>query len=144
MPNRYSFLLLTLLISGLLAAQAPGSPVGRWQTIDDETGKVRSTVEIYEDGGKFFGKVVNIASGNNDAKCTECSGRDRNRPILGLVIIRDLERDGDEFNGGTILDPEKGSEYRLSAWFADNDPDKLYIRGKHWTGLYRTVHWLRE
>ena len=59
------------------------------------------------------------------------------------MIIKNLEQDGDEWNGGTILDPQKGSEYRLVSWF-EEDPDKLYIRGKHWTGLYRTQTWTRK
>lgn len=140
---RYAFLIFTAAFSFALAAQTD-TPTGMWQTIDDETGEARSVIEIYKQNGKYNGRIAEILTDNKDALCTECSGKMKNKPMLGLVIIKDLVKDGDEWNSGTILDPQKGSEYRLVAWFEDNNPNKLYIRGKHWTGLYRTQTWIRK
>lgn len=143
MAKRYTFLLLiAVLFSGGLFAQSAGTLTGRYKTVDDETGETKSIVEIYEQGGKYFGRVASLMK-NKDAKCTECSGKQKNQPIVGLVIINDLKADGDYWSGGTILDPKKGSTYKLSMWFED-DPNTLYVRGKHWTGLYRTQTWTRE
>ncbi|MFK7923326.1 MAG: DUF2147 domain-containing protein, partial [Bacteroidia bacterium] len=36
------------------------SPVGKWKTIDDETNKPKSIVEIYEKDGKLYGKVIKL------------------------------------------------------------------------------------
>lgn len=36
------------------------SVVGRWKTIDDETGKEKSIVEIYEKNGLVYGKLVEL------------------------------------------------------------------------------------
>ena len=127
-------------MNSVLCAQ--DSPVGRYATIDDDTGEKRSIVEIYEQNGKFYGRIAEILTDNKDALCTECTGKNKDKPILGMVIIKDLVKDDGEWNSGTILDPQKGAEYRLVVWFEDN-PDEIFIRGKHWTGLYRTQTWQR-
>lgn len=145
MIKSYTFLILiAVLFSCGLGAQTTDLPTGRWQTLDDETGKAKSVIEIYEQDGKFYGKIAKILTGNDDAVCDKCSGKDKGRPMLGLVIIKGLEKNGDFWDGGTILDPQKGSEYKLSAWYEGENSDKLFIRGKHWTGLYRTQTWVRE
>lgn len=145
MAKRYTFLLLiAVLFSVGLQAQSLAAPTGRWQSIDDDTGEAKSVIEIYEQDGKYFGKIAKILTGNDGAVCDKCSGKDKGRPMLGLVIIKNLKADEDYWSGGTILDPQKGSEYKLSAWYENNNTDKLFIRGKHWTGLYRTQTWMRE
>ena len=144
MAKRYPTLLLFIavfIMSGL-QAQSTEALTGSWKTKDDETGETKSIVEIYEQDGKYFGRVASLMK-NKDARCTECSGKKKDQPIVGLLIIEDLEKNGDHWSGGTILDPKKGSTYKLSAWF-EEDPNTLYIRGKHWTGLYRTQTWTRD
>ncbi|MCP9236406.1 DUF2147 domain-containing protein [Lewinella sp. JB7] len=142
--------ILLLLVSSCLSFVAFGqleSPVGRWKTIDEDTGQPKSIVEIYPEGDRYSGKIAEILTDNRTAVCTECSGSKHNRPILGMVIIEDLEPADDNeptWEGGTILDPQKGSTYKLTVWYADDKPDELYVRGKHWTGLYRTQKWFRE
>lgn len=144
MAKRYTFLIFIAVFTLGLSAQNTDAPTGRWQTVDDETGEVKSVIEIYEQEGKYFGRIVEILTDNKDALCTECSGAKKNQPIKGLVIIENLEKSGDFWKNGTILDPQKGANYKLSAWFEDNDAGTLYIRGKHWTGLYRTQTWERQ
>ncbi|MBL7473164.1 DUF2147 domain-containing protein [Robertkochia sediminum] len=116
---------------------------GKWKTIDDETGEPKSIVEIYEDGGKVYGKVVEILNKNKqDAKCTECEGAKKDAPILGMVIVEGLEKDGDVYEGGTILDPNKGKEYRCKLWVDEDNADKLNVRG-YIAFLFRTQEWFR-
>lgn len=137
-------LLSAFLLLGLLTtASAQMTPLGVWKTIDDETGEAKSQVTIYERNGKLYGKITKILTDRPNAKCTECTGKKKDQPIKGLVIIEDLEPYEDYWKGGTILDPQKGKEYGLSVWFENNDPNLLYVRGKHWTGLYRTQNWYR-
>lgn len=143
MAKVYTLLFLIVLSTASLLAQDTSVPTGLWQTTDDDTGETKSIVKIYEQDGKYSGRIIEILTDKRDALCTECTGKQKNQPIEGLVIIRNLEKDGEEWNGGTILDPEKGAEYRLVAWF-EEDPNKLFIRGKHWTGLYRTQTWIRK
>ena len=139
-------LLLFLLVVVSTSMFAQTDPTGRWKTIDDDTGEAKSIIEIYPEGKAYAGKIAEILTGNTTARCTECDGKLKDAPILGLKIIEDLRPDDEPmvWDGGTILDPQKGSTYKLSAWYEDGNTDVLYIRGKHWTGLYRTQRWLRE
>jgi hypothetical protein len=143
---QFTLLILLFACSWSVSAQLD-SPVGRWKTLDEDTGEAKSIIQIYERNGKYYGKIAEILTGNTDAVCEECEGNLKNKPILGMVIMRDLVPEEGEigsWEGGRILDPQNGSDYRLSVWYEDRDPNTLYVRGKHWTGLYRTQEWKRE
>ena len=85
-------------------------------------------MEIYEKDGKVYGKVVEILNpAKKNAKCTKCEGADKDKPIEGLVIIKGLEKDGDEYTDGDILDPNKGKLY--SCTIKLDGKDKLNVRG---------------
>ncbi|MCB9321639.1 MAG: DUF2147 domain-containing protein [Lewinellaceae bacterium] len=136
----FSLLYLTCFIT---ITNAQSGPLGTWKTIDDATGEAKSYVEIYQDQGKYFGKVVKLLKSSPDKICTECTGKKKNQPLIGLVVIEDLEPYKDYWSNGTIMDPENGSEYRCSIWFEPGNSQELKVRGKHWTGLYRTQTWYR-
>src|SRR5438876_1496933 len=99
-------------VGTLLASDVPGT----WKTVDEKSGKVRSQVEMYEQGGKLFGKITGLAEPNDEQgkpkTCTKCTGADKDQPIVGLVIIKDLSLSGDRYKGGTITDPEDGKVYK--------------------------------
>ena len=104
------------------------SPVGTWKTIDDETGKAKSYVEIYEKDGLLYGKVTKILTkGKEDAKCDECKGALKGKPIMNMVILSGLKKNGKEWTGGKILDPNSGKEYKATIKL--NGSDKLDVRG---------------
>jgi uncharacterized protein (DUF2147 family) len=133
-------LLTVLAVSATAAAE---SPVGRWKTVDGKTGAVTSEVEIYEQGGKLFGRIVSMPDPNDASgkpkTCTKCNGADKDKPIIGLVIMRDLVLKGDRYKDGTILDPEDGKVYKGEIWI---DNGKLKVRG--YLGLfYDTRTWVR-
>jgi uncharacterized protein (DUF2147 family) len=66
--------------------------VGKWKTVDDITGKEKGIVEIYEKNGKFYGKIVEIFEAQHkNRKCEKCTGEDKDKPYLGLVIIKGLK-----------------------------------------------------
>ena len=141
---RILLLITAILSSSLLFGQSTDSPIGRWVTVDDETGAKKSVVEITATGKTFTGKIVEILTENKTAVCPKCSGDQKNAPILGLTIVSDLVADDDYWSDGTILDPTKGKTYGLSIWYEDDNPNVLFVRGKHWTGLYRTQTWQRQ
>jgi uncharacterized protein (DUF2147 family) len=116
---------------------------GKWKTIDDETGQAKSIVEVYEKSGKVYGKIVEILNPEKRKNlCSKCTGEDKNAPILGLIIIKGLVKDGDEYNGGKILDPVKGEEYKCL--IALDSKDKLKVRGFVGVSLFgRTQYWYR-
>ena len=124
-------------------AMAADPVVGRWQTVDDKSGKVESTVEMYEQGGKVFGKIVGLAEPNDaegkPKRCTKCTGADKDKPIVGLIIVKDLSLDGSRYKGGTIMDPADGKVYKAEVWTEDG---KLKVRG--YLGVfYKTQTWVK-
>ncbi|WP_461532824.1 DUF2147 domain-containing protein [Sinomicrobium sp.] len=119
------------------------SVFGKWKTIDDETGQEKSIVEIYEEDGKVYGKVVEILNKDRqDARCDKCKGEKKDQPILNMIIIDGLKKDGNEYSGGTILDPNKGKEYKCKIWVDEEDQGKLNVRG-YVAFLFRTQNWFR-
>lgn len=136
---------LILLIATAMAtvAWAQSSPAGVWKTIDDKTGEAKSHVEIYEQGGQYYGKVVKLLKSSPDKKCAECPGKKKDQPILGMVLVEGLKAQDGHWKKGKILDPESGSEYGCTVWFEKGKPDELKLKGIHWTGLYRTQTWYR-
>ncbi len=134
--------LLALLVSPSFAQQDP--IIGKWKTIDDETGEPKSIVEIYMRNGKFYGKIDSLfrkPGEDPNPKCDKCPEDDPryNQPVLGMEIIKDMVKEGDEYVGGTILDPKKGKIYRCKLWLEDG---KLMVRG-YVAFFYRTQTWYR-
>lgn len=134
------FLALFTILSVGLNAQ---SITGQWRTIDDETGKPRSVVEIVERDGKYFGKIVKLfrePGEEQDPICEECPGKKKNQKIIGMEIITDMEPVKGEgvYEEGEILDPESGNFYDCKLWIEDG---KLMVRG-YVMFLYRTQTWL--
>jgi uncharacterized protein (DUF2147 family) len=120
------FTFLFVAVTGIFSVSA--QVIGKWKTIDDNTGEAKSIVEIYEQNGKIYGKVIEILNpAKKDAKCTKCEGSDKDKPILGMIIIKGLTKDGDEYTDGDILDPNKGKLY--SCTIKLDGKDKLNVRG---------------
>ena len=117
--------LLTLAALPLVVASfsaSAQSPAGRWKTIDDETGRVKSIVEISQAAnGTLSGKVLEVLHSDRgpNPTCDKCTGERRNQPIAGMTILWDLKPDGNEWSGGTILDPANGKTYRSKAKLID-------------------------
>jgi uncharacterized protein (DUF2147 family) len=129
---------IATLVSPDATAAAGNSPVGVWKTIDDESGKAKSHVKIYERDGKLYGKVTKLLL-RPGAKCDACEGDDKGKPIEGMVVVWGLKQDGDEWEGGKIFDPKKGKTYRCKMWI---EGGKLKVRG--YAGpFFRTQTWHR-
>lgn len=139
--NRYALFCCLFLSLAFQTVYAQNSPIGTWKTIDDGTGEAKSHVEIFEKDGKLHGKIVKILTDRPNAKCTKCKGDKKDQPINGLQIIEDMEAYKDYWRDGRILDPESGKDYGCSIWFEEGNTKELKVRGKHWTGLYRTQTW---
>lgn len=119
------------------------SIIGKWKTIDDETGKEKSIVEIFEKNGKIFGRILEVLDPEKkNKKCELCEGEDKNKSIQGLVIIKGLTKDEDEYSNGKILDPKNGKLYKCL--ISLENKDKLKVRGYIGFSLIgRTQYWYR-
>ena len=95
--KNYLFTITALLIATAMFAQNPVT--GKWKTIDDQTGKALAIIDIFEKGGKINGRVIDILDGKSrNHTCENCPGDDKNKPIIGLVVMKGLSKDGDEYN----------------------------------------------
>jgi uncharacterized protein (DUF2147 family) len=134
---------LVLLLFSMATLWSQNKVVGKWKTIDDETGQEKSIIEIYEKDGKVYGKVLEILDvEHKKSVCSNCSGTDKNKPILGMTVIKGLSKDGDEYNSGKILDPKNGKLYKC--YITLENKDKLKVRGYIGISLFgRTQYWYR-
>lgn len=135
-----SVVLLFILFFQIAQSQ---SVLGKWKTIDDETGKEKGIVEIYEKDGKIYGRIIEILEVEHRyKKCILCQGADKDKPIMGLIFIKGLTKDGEEYTGGKILDPKNGKLYKCYINLIGND--KLKVRGYIGISLFgRTQYWYR-
>jgi uncharacterized protein (DUF2147 family) len=140
MKNRLLIIFL-LLITGFISAQS--SVFGKWKSIDDQTGKALAIIEIFEKNNKVYGRVIEVLNPKNKNHiCSNCSDEDKDKPIIGLVVMKGLKKDGDEYNGGKILDPKTGKLYKC--YINLEDEDKLKVRGYIGISLFgRTQYWHR-
>ncbi len=150
-------LIRTAAVAGLLlgsgaALAANDSPVGTWKTIDDETGKPRSIIEITDHNGELQAVVkevlnatqAEIARDGVPPKCTQCDGDRKNQPIIGMTIMWGVKKDGDVWDGGRILDPAKGSTYKVKLSLTDGG-QKLDVHGYiGFSLLGRSQIWVRQ
>jgi uncharacterized protein (DUF2147 family) len=113
---------------GAAWAQTP-TPAGLWTTFNDSTGEPDGLVRIVEIDGEFLGTVVEVFSATTpNPVCDLCQGALKDEPIIGMMILRGLRRDGNGYGGGTILDPDEGRTYRCTAMLLDGGR-KLEVRG---------------
>ena len=135
-------LLLFLLVLTCTQIQAQ-TVIGKWKTVDDKTKEAKSIVEVYENNGKIFGKIIEIFDpAKRNRKCDKCTGAESNKPVLGMVIIKGLEKDDAEYSGGKILDPETGNLYKCIIKLAGKD--KLEVRGYMGFAIIgRSQTWIR-
>jgi uncharacterized protein (DUF2147 family) len=128
-----------------LSAMAQSTPVGLWRNVDDKTGEVKAEIRIDETNGALLGRIEKALG--KDAKpgatCDECSDDRKGKPMVGLDIIRGGKKaEGkDVWEGGKILDPENGKEYRASYTPIDGGR-KLEVRG-YLGPFWRTQTWNR-
>ena len=121
--KKLAFAFFALFFSVLSYAQIEG----KWNTIDDETGKPTSIIEIFKKSdGKYYGKIVQLLQKPENNNCVKCTDDRKNKPLVGLEIIRGLKKDGSEFTDGTITDPKKGKTYNCTV---TRSGDKLNVRG---------------
>ncbi|MEI6408510.1 MAG: DUF2147 domain-containing protein [Bacteroidota bacterium] len=135
--------LLFLLFFGLFAMHTSAQNItGTWKTIDDETKEAKSYVELYDASGTLYGKVTKLLKSAPDKKCDKCPDERKDQPILGMIILVNMKQKEGYYQGGDILDPEKGKWYGCKMWLKDGDPNTLVVRG-YLGPFYRTQYWYR-
>ena len=136
-----AFVTWFLIFLGLAFAEAQ-TIFGKWKTLD-ELGKVEAIVEVYNKEGRAYARIVEIFDENKrNRNCDKCKGARKNKPVLGMNILSGLKKDGEEWNGGKILDPKNGKEYKC--YITMPESNKLKLRGYIGISLIgRTEYWYR-
>jgi len=149
MKRKILFVLAVVFSFTLFQTQAKAQAskiVGTWKTIDDEEeGKEKSYVQIFESKGLYYGKVIKLLNDPPDKVCEECVGSYKDKPIIGMVILLKMAPDGNGLDGGKILDPGNGKWYNCSMELNKSNPDQLDVRGSldRWGIAGRTQSWYR-
>jgi len=138
--------LLGALISLGPVVQAQATPVGLWNTISDKDGKPEAVVEIREVNGQLSAVVreLLVEADPQDSICGKCTDDRKGQRVIGMEILRHMHRDGDEWTGGEILDPENGKTYHATLKLADGG-QKLLVRGYIGLPIFgRSQTWVRR
>ena len=139
---------LALLVCFLIPLSAqknnPDRIVGKWYTENN-----KSLIEIYKNGDKYFGKMIWLKDPLRDDGTAKIDDKNpdvklQTRPLLGLVIMTDIEFDEDnEWEDGDIYDPESGNTYSCMITFTE--PDKIDMRGYiGFSFIGRSTTWIRK
>jgi uncharacterized protein (DUF2147 family) len=139
--------IITAALSIAPAFADDSSPVGLWKNIDDVSGKPKALIRITETNGALQGKIEQLfrePAEEQNPKCDKCEGVRKDQPVLGMVILSGLKKDGSDYAGGEILDPNNGKVYKSKMHLTDNGK-KLSVRG--YIGvpmLGRSQVWVRQ
>lgn len=135
-------LVIVMMISSVMYAQSADDILGTWYT---EGGK--SKVEITKKDGKYNGEIIWLKTPNREDGTPKLDRENENeklrsRKILGINVIKGFEWDDDEYEDGTIYDPENGKVY--SCVITYENKDTLDVRGYiGFSLLGRTTIWTR-
>ena len=134
MRSTRSLLATVLLPAALLvagAASAADPAVGRWKTIDGDSGKPKSYVEITQAAnGTLSGRIVELIDPSKpNPTCDKCKDDRKGKPITGMEIIRGMKAEGGgKYAGGTILKPDEGKVYKSKMTLVEGGK-KLEVSG---------------
>lgn len=136
--------LINLLLQTFTINSKADDIVGVWLTEKKE-----SKIEIYKKGNKYFGKIIWIKEtvgpdGKEKLDVNNPDANKRDRPLLGLTLLKNLTWDADEqeWNEGEIYDPKSGNTYSMLA--KKQGQKQLYLKGYIGVSLLgRSTIWTR-
>lgn len=140
--SRYALMFIAGLFGVMAATQAQSDKIeGIWfNDVKD------AKIQIYKaKDGKFYGKIIWLKEPlkNGKPKLDDKNRKEnlKTQPIVGLVILKYFEKDGDIYEDGTIYDPENGKTYDCKITYKGKT---LSIRGYVGISLLgRTTVWER-
>ena len=145
MRNKFFATVLALpLLAAVFAAsaQSPDPVLGKWKTFDDETGKAMSITEVYRTkNGGIAAKVVETLNKPN-ATCDKCDGKDKGKPIQGMLVFWDVQQEDGTWGGGRGFKPSTGDSFKAKSIKVVDGGKKLEVTGCK-AIFCRTATWVR-
>jgi uncharacterized protein (DUF2147 family) len=154
--KRNVIIVLCLFVIGTGVAFAADPAEGFWLSVDEKTGKVTAGWEIYQQGGKLFGKVLSTADHPPGVKATACKESYSGFPVAGKVNQMNVagtpwifglspDKPG-QWKNGNVIDPSDGKMYKCKITFHPRDgskfkTDSLEMRGEIGLGIGRSQYW---
>lgn len=134
------FALLMLAVPAIASAQ--NSPVGRWKTIDDETGKVMTITEVYQaQNGTLAARIVEAVN-PAAAKCDKCSGQKKGASTVGMNVLWGLKPIAGGWGGGEGFKPSTGDSFKAKSVKLVDGGRKLEVTGCKMSFLCRSATWV--
>ena len=134
-------IILILFFSCQLSAQ---EVLGQWKTYDVFNKSVaESIVEIYTINDALYVKIIEILpEEHKDDLCTNCTGKKKNKPILGLVILEGARYKDGIWQGAKMINAKNGKKYGCHISLASKD--LLKVRGFVGYPIFgKTLYWTR-
>ncbi len=139
-----SSLLLFAAFLSFAPKDNPDAVVGTWLN-----GTKKGHVQIYKQGGTYFGKLIYLTEPNDPATSKpktdfrNADAKKRARPLLNLPLMYNFKYDGNNvWSDGKIYNPEDGKEYNCKMTL--KNPNTLDVRGYVGISLLgKTQTWTR-
>ncbi|MBD9406559.1 DUF2147 domain-containing protein [Acidovorax sp. ACV02] len=114
-----------------LAQADEGGPKGLWKNVDDVSRQPRALTRITEVNGVLLGRIEKVFPGpaeDYNPQRDQCEGANKGAPVIGLTTQSGLQKDGDQYTDGEILDSDNGKVYRSKVHLLEGG-GKLSARG---------------
>ena len=119
-------------------AQQPDEIIGKYHLPN------KLDIEIFKNNGKYFGEIIAL-NGYEDGQTNDIKNPDKskhNEPLIGKVIINNLEFDKDEkeWVNGSMYGPEKGMIFNLK--ITEIRQNEVEVVGSKFF-FWKTIEWER-
>ena len=127
----------------LLGGSYESNPIlGQWKAYDKKSGVAVNIIQLYVIKNRVFGSIQQMMrQSERDAICYECQGDDKNQPVEGLVILKNLRNKSPlRYIDGRFTDINTGKISDCQMWI---NPDNMDILNVKYKGSGGTQEWKR-